>query len=140
MKNIFNRIFICLLFISTVTLTSCNDSSEDLIVEELSIQEKVQILESSEWLLAGFEDRVMHTFTDGEQFTYYGTDNVFGEAIPGTKEYTITGELLTIDFNFGNIFTYDLIVSCDNNIVELFRDGELNTTLYRRGSNYQECL
>ena len=138
MKNIINRIFICFMF--TITLIACSDPSEDLIVEELSIQEKVQILEGSEWLLAGFEDRVMHTFVDGEEFTFYGSDNVFGEAIPGTKEYTITGDLLTIDFNFGNIFTYEVKVSCDNNIVEWFKDGELNKTLYRRGSNYQECL
>ncbi len=124
----------------TITLIACSDPSEDLIVEELSIQEKVQILEGSEWLLAGFEDRIMNTFSEGEQFTYYGTDNVFGEAIPGTEDYIIEGDLLTMDFHFGNVSTFDIKVSCDNNIVEWFKDGELNKTLYRRGSNYQECL
>lgn len=139
MKNIINKVFVCLTLISTIGFTSCEDSTEGLPVE-LTIEQKVTVLESDEWLVKGFEDRVMHTFDSGKRFTYYGTDSVFGAAIPGTEDYTIVGELLMMDFNFGNVFTYDIKVSCDNNIVEFYRDGELNTTLYRRGSNYQDCL
>ncbi|MCH3881522.1 MULTISPECIES: hypothetical protein [Tenacibaculum] len=139
MRNYIKNIFICLTLISAIAFTSC-DNSEDGLPVELTIEEKVQVLESDEWLLKGFEDRVMHTYADGKQFTFYGTDSVFGQAIPVTEAYVIEGDLLTFDFNFGNIFTYDLKVSCDNNIVEFFKDGELNKTLYKRGSNYEECL
>lgn len=131
-KSIFAILTVtCLLF-----FTSCEDASND-IPTELTIQNKVELLESSEWLLKGFEDRVMHTFSNGERFTYYGTDNVFSDdAIPGTEDYTITGELLTMDFHFGNIWVYELQFSCDNNIVEFYRDGEVNMTLYKKGSNF----
>jgi hypothetical protein len=119
-----------------MSFSSCEDAST-----ELTIESKVEILESDEWLLKDFEDRVMHTFANGERFTYYGTDSNFDEdAIPGTQTYTISGELLIMDFNFGNISTYEVKVFCNNNILEFYRDGELNTTLYRRGSNYKECL
>lgn len=130
---------ITLVLFTIITFINCDNSNEETLTE-LTIEEKVQVLESSEWLLKGFEDRVMHTYTDGKQFTFYGSDSVFGQAIPGTESYTIEGELLTIDFNFGNVFTFEIKVSCENNIVEFFKDGELNKTLYKRGSNYQECL
>jgi hypothetical protein len=140
MKNTLNKIFVCFALISTIGFTNCNDSSDDLPLE-LTIQDKVALLEGSEWLVKDFEDRVMRTFISGERHTYYGSDSVFSDtAIPGTEAYTITGELLTIDFNFGNVFTYELEFSCDNNIVEFYKDGVLNTTLYKRGSNYEACL
>lgn len=140
MKTSTNIFSIILIAFSIVTLTSCENSADD-IQTELSIQEKVQMLEQNEWLLKDFEDRVMHTFIDGKQFTYYGTDNVFSsEAIPGTQSYTINGEQLTIDYNFGNLKTFDLKVTCDANIIEFYENGELNKTLYRRNSNYKDCL
>ena len=140
MKNIKKIFLFSLTLITIVGLSSCENSSEELITE-LSIQNKVEILESHEWLLKGFEDRIMYTFSNGERFTYYGTDNVFSdEAIPGTVDYIIAGNFLTMDFHFGNIYTFEIKVSCDNNIVEFYRDGELNTTLYRRDSNYKDCL
>lgn len=139
MKNSIKKLFICLTLISTIVFTNCENSNENSTLE-LTIQQKVVLLESSEWLLKGFEDRVMYTFANGDRFTYYGTDNVFGEAIPGTNDYTITGELLTIDFNFGNMSSYELRFSCDNAIVDFYVDGELNSTLYKRGSNYEQCL
>ncbi len=125
---------------SLLFFTSCEDATTE-IETELTIQDKVEILKSSEWLLKGFEDRVMHTFSDGKRFTYYGTDSVFSdEAIPGTEDYTITGDLLTIDFHFGNVSTFELKFSCDNNIVKFYKDGELNSVLYKKDSNYKDCL
>lgn len=140
MKSTKNNFFFFFAFLCIAGFSSCENSNEELN-SELTIQKKVELLESSEWLLKGFEDRVMHTFSNGERFTYYGTDNVFSdEAIPGTEDYSITGELLTMDYHFGNIYVYELKFSCDNNIVEFYRDGELNTTLYKRGSSFQNCL
>jgi hypothetical protein len=83
----------------------------------------------------------MHTFAGGERFTYYGADHVFSdEAIPGTVDYLIDGNLLSMDFHFDHVYTFEIKVSCDSNIIEFYRDGELNTTLYKRGSNYLDCL
>jgi hypothetical protein len=138
MKKLQNNLVMSLTVLVMTLFISCSES-EDL-PEVLTIQEKVELLESNQWLLKGFEDRVMHTFSEGERFTFYGTDSVFAEPIPGTNDYTITGDLFTIDFNFGNIGIYDLEISCDNNIIEFFVDGELNSTLLRRGSNYEACL
>ena len=138
MKVIFTKIIFFLTIISPLLLLSCSESNENL---ELTIQDKIELLEDGEWLLKGFEDNVMHTFADGERFTYYGQNSTFSEpAIPGTQEYTITGNMLTLDFNFGTIIDYELIFSCDNNIVDFFVDGELRTTLYKRSSNYEACL
>lgn len=139
MRNFINKAFVCLTIISSIVFSSCSDSGE--ILEELSISEKVGLLEKGEWLLKGFEDRVMHTFVDGKRHTYYGQNNVFSnEAIPGTQEYKIEGNLLTIDYNFGNISTYELKFSCDNTIVEFYKNGQLGTTLYKRGSSYKDCI
>ena len=140
MKNLCNKFFISLTIISSITFSSCSDSDDNLETE-LSMQQKIQIIESGEWLLKGFETTVMHTFTNGERFTFYGTNGVFSNgAIPGTDAYTIIGNQLLLDFSFGNTGTYDLEVSCDNNIVAFFVDGDLHSTYYKRFSNYEECL
>lgn len=140
MKNINKKLVYFLVFFLALGFTSCENSNE-VISTELTIQQKVALLEGNEWLLKGFEDRVMHTFSNGKQFTYYGTDSVFSEnPIPGTFDYTITGNLLTIDYHFGNVKTYELKFSCNNNIVELSENGEPGGFLYKRGSNYQICL
>jgi len=140
MRVVAKTIYTALITFSIVFFSSCENSSDD-IQTELSIQQKVEQLKSGQWLLKDFEDRVMHTYKEGKQFTYYGTNNVFpDEAIPGTQTYTIEGDRLTFDYNFGNIITFDVKVSCDNNIIEFYKDGELNKTLYRRNSNYKDCL
>jgi hypothetical protein len=140
MNNISKKLFFYLTLCITIGFTSCEDSSEALSTE-VTIENKIEILKSSEWLLKGFEDRIMYTFSNGKRYTFYGTDNVFSdEAIPGTEDYTITGDMLTMDFHFGNVYTFEIKVSCDNNIVEFYKDGELNTTLYRRDSNYKDCV
>ena len=139
MKNSRNKFLVLFTLISTLTFTNCENSNE--LPTELSIQQKVALLEGSEWLLKGYEDRVMHTFKYGKQFTYYGTNNVFSETpIPGTHDYTITGNLLTIDLNFGHIKTYEIAFSCNNTIVKFYENGELNSELYKKDSNYKSCL
>ena len=141
MKNSSNKFLICLTLISTIIFTNCNSSNQEEEDVILSIQSKIELLESSEWLVKDFENRVMHTFKDAQRFTYYGIDTVFSEdPIPGTQAYTITGTLLKMDFNFGNIKTYNLVFSCDNTIVKFYEEGVLNTTLYKRDSNYMQCL
>ena len=139
MKNRSNKFLVLFTLISALTFTNCENSNE--LPTELSIQQKVALLEGSEWLLKGYEDRVMHTFKYEKQFTYYGTNNVFSETpIPGAFDYTITGNLLTIDLNFGHIKTYEIAFSCNNTIVKFYENGELNSELYKKDSNYKSCL
>lgn len=140
MKTTVKKVSIFITLIIAIALTSCEDFNEEF-TEELTIQQKVALLESGEWLLKGFEDRVMYTFENGERFTFYGTDTVFvDKAIPGTEDYSISGDFLILDLNFGNIKTYELQFSCHHNIAELYENGELHTTMYKRGSNYEQCL
>ena len=139
MQKIINHFFIYLALVTVISFTSC--SSDENTSIELTIEEKVTLLESNQWLLKDFEDRVMHEFKAGERLTYYGVDNVFSDpAIPGTEDYVVSANMLIMDFHFGNVYTFELKVLCENNIVEFYRDGQLNTTLYRRGSNYEQCL
>jgi len=140
MKTLIKIVFTIFTLSSILFFSSCENSSNE-IQKELTILEKVVLLESSEWLLKGFEHNTMHTFAGGERFTYYGTDRVFSdEALPTTQAYSIIDNLMKINFNFGHIRTYEVRFSCDNNIVEFFDAGELSTTLYKRGSNYLDCL
>jgi hypothetical protein len=67
MKNRSNKFLVLFTLISALTFTNCENSNE--LPTELSIQQKVALLEGSEWLLKGYEDRVMHTFKYGKQFT-----------------------------------------------------------------------
>lgn len=135
MNNFSKKLFFYVTLFIAIGFTSCEDASADLTLSN------EEILESGEWLLKGFETNVMHTYKDGKQFTYYGENSVFSdEAIPGTQDFSIDGDMITLDYNFGNISTYEIRVSCDNNIIEFFKDGELNTTLYQRNSDYKSCL
>lgn len=139
MKKINVAFIFCLSVISMAVFTSCDNNKEN-VDTELTIQNKIELLEGSQWLLEGFEDNVMYTFVDGKRYKHYGTDGVFGEAIPGTNNYNSLDDLLFIDFNFANTAAYDLKFSCDESIVKFFLDSELNSTLFKLGSNYEECL
>ena len=140
MKNILSNIIYFISLFLIVAFSSCEEASVDLD-KELTIQQKVALLESNEWLPKGLEENVMHTFSNGKQFTFYGENNVFSDsAILGTEDYIIDGDSLTFDFHFGHVYTYEIVVSCNQKIIDFFRDGELNKTLYKRNSNYLECL
>ncbi|WP_088324736.1 hypothetical protein [Polaribacter tangerinus] len=133
---IINFRFLLLLFLS-IAFVNCKSSEDD---SPLSISEKVVLLENSEWLLKGFEDRVKHTFSNGVKYTFYGQNNQFSETpIPGTQSYSIANNRLIISVNNTN-YEYELVFSCNNTIVSLFRDNELHSVLYENYSNYKECL
>lgn len=139
MKTFSKSIYVIIAMVNLVFFISCQTNEE--VVTETN-QTKLELLESGEWLLKDFEDRVMYTFNNGERATYYGENSIFpNEPIPGKHAYSFLEEKITIDFNFGNIFTYEIKFSCDNNIVEFYDDnGELNSTLYRKDSSYKNCL
>lgn len=139
MKALSKNFLAILMLLSIVSFSSC-ETKEEVLSD--TNQTKAELLESGEWLLKDFEDRVMYTFTDGERATFYGENDIFpNDPIPGKHTYTIQNNKITIDLNFGNIYTYDIKFSCDNNIVELYdENGDLNSTLYKRNSNYKGCL
>ena len=140
MKTNSKKVTFFITLIIAIGFISCEDSNEELIAE-LTIHDKVSLLENGEWLLKGFENRVMYTFKNGQRFTFYGADSVFADkAIPGTEDYSISGDFLILDLNFGNIKTYELQFSCDHNIAEFYEDGALHTTMYKKDSNYEQCL
>ena len=128
---------ILVFFLAMTVFVSCESEEE----QPLTIQDKVELLEENQWLLKDFEDAVMYTFSNGERYTHYAVDGAFTEdAIPGTEEYTITGDLLTMDFHFGNVNTYEVVFSCNNSIVDFYTDGVLQQTLYERDSDYLSCI
>ena len=134
------KFILSLVILSSIFFSNCESNDDENL--ELTIQEKVEILKTGEWLLMGFENSIMYTFDNEERATFYGENGVFpSEPIPGKHAYSFQDEKMTLDLNFGNVFTYDLQFSCDNNIVEFYDDdGVLNSTLYRKDSGYQDCL
>ncbi|WP_397447711.1 hypothetical protein [Polaribacter sp. R77954] len=138
MKTVSKSIFILVTIVGLVLCSSCETNQE----AELDItQNNIELLENGEWLLKDFEETIMYTFANGERATYYGENSVFSdEPIPGKHAFTFQENILTIDLNFGNIVTYEVQFSCDNNIVEFYEDGQLNSTLYKRDTNYTSCL
>ncbi|TCP23974.1 hypothetical protein EV195_107140 [Tenacibaculum skagerrakense] len=139
MKNLKNQILRGLAILTLTFVVSCA-KSEDELPQELTIEDKVAILENGEWLLKDFEDAVMYTFKNGERSTYYGTEGKFTEPIPGKHSYKIIDSKLMIDFNHGNTKSYELKVTCNKNIIEMYEDDNLISTLYRKDSNYKDCL
>ena len=140
MKSKLN-IFIVVLMVIGLFM-SCSDSSENL-AKELSIQEKIEFLESSEWLRKNGdnEPNVMYTFSKGKRFNSYKSEGVWHEgSTTSSADYMAEEDLLTMDFYFGHVYTYNVEFSCDNNIIKFFIDDELADTLFKRNSNYKDCL
>ncbi|QXP72956.1 hypothetical protein H0I31_04455 [Tenacibaculum sp. AHE15PA] len=140
MKSKLNIFIVVLMVIGL--LVSCNDSSENM-PDELSIQEKIEFLESGEWLSENGdnEPNVMYTFSKGKRFNSYKSEGVWHEgSTTSSANYMAEENLLTMDFYFGNVYTYNVEFSCDNNIIKFFKDDELADTLYKRNSNYKDCL
>ena len=106
------------------------------------------------WHLVGYEDNVMYQFVDTEPFsdaaglryTIYSTDGNFddldGDYTGGTPNpYSVVEDIITIDLYFGHEPSYQMLFSCDGQVVE-FRSIEneniLHSTLFREGYNYNE--
>lgn len=138
MKSLCNQI----VFIGIIILlgfTSCN-SNDDELPKELTIEDKIELLEKGDWLLKGFEKNVKHTFNNGKRSTFYGIDGVFTTPIPRAFDYYKTNEKLTINYGGSNIKSYEVEFSCENTIVSFFINKEILQVLYKEGSNYKTCI
>jgi hypothetical protein len=99
------------------------------------------------WKMLNFNN-TMFIFENGERFTYYCTagncDSLYntfeagdGNHIPGTEEYTVTNDTITMDYNFGNILVTSMVFSCEGNIVTFVDQNNLNYV--RLGTNLNDC-
>jgi hypothetical protein len=99
------------------------------------------------WKMPNF-DNTLYIFENGERFTFYcisgNCDSLYntfeagdGNHIPGTENYSVTNNTITIDYNFGNILISLMVFSCDGNIVT-FTDNN-NSTYIRLGTNLNDC-
>ena len=63
------------------------------------------------WHLVGYEDNVMYQFEDNYRYSIYSMDGNFGgleDAGNSPNPYTIENDIITIDFFFGNIVSYQM--------------------------------
>ena len=107
------------------------------------------------WHLVGYENSIMYEFihTDqqvniGLKYTIYSLDSSFNnleDNLGGTPNpYNITGNIITIDYHFGNVVSYEMKYYCDGQIVNFYNvnDNEnIHSTLFRENFNYanSEC-
>lgn len=142
MKDFKNKFYLVLSIIATISFINCNNS-DDNFPKELTIQEKVELLEGHEWFSENGNrtPNVKFTFSEGKQYNSYLDGDIWhNNSTVSSADYVLEGSFLKMDFYFGNVYTYEIKVTCDNNIVMFISDGELHTTLYKRGSNYNDCL
>ena len=102
------------------------------------------------WHLVGYEESVMYQFVDTELFadagfkyTIYSIDGNFddleGDNTGGTPNpYHIADDIITIDYHFGNIVSYQINYRCDGEVVEFIYtpNGITHSILFREGYSF----
>ena len=110
MKNLLLFSFVAVL------LMGCNENSENLPAPNYTIEGK--------WTFGDNSLNTMYLFEDGVRYTYYcvaddcsALYNSYeandGNHIPGTNNYTVEDNILTVDLNFGNELVTPIIFECD---------------------------
>ena len=129
MKNLLLFSFVAIL------LMGCNENSENLPAPNYSIEGK--------WTFGDNSLNTMYLFEDGVRYTYYcvaddcsALYNSYeandGNHIPGTNNYTVEDNILTVDLNFGNELVTPIIFECDGGEV-IFETPEYS--LFRLNSD-----
>jgi TusA-related sulfurtransferase len=99
------------------------------------------------WKMQNF-DNTLFIFENGERFTYYCTagncDSLYntfeagdGNHIPGTEDYSVSNDTITMDYHFGNILVTSMVFSCEGNIVTFV--DQSNLVYIRLGTNINDC-
>jgi hypothetical protein len=99
------------------------------------------------WKMQNF-DNTLYIFENGERFTYYCTagncDSLYntfeagdGNHIPGTEDYSVSNDTITMDYHFGNILVTSMVFSCEGNIVTFV--DQSNLVYIRLGTNINDC-
>ena len=129
MKKFLLFSFVAILFVG------CDEDSENLPAPNYSIEGK--------WTFGDNSLNTMYLFEDGVRYTYYcvaddctALYNSYeandGNHIPGTNNYTVEDNILTVDLNFGNELVTPIIFECDGGEV-IFETPEYS--LFRLNSD-----
>ena len=111
MKKVFLIVFVAIFM-------SCEKETDEPFKPNYSIEGK--------WVVQGsvLEGNTMYLYEDGVRYTYYCVEgdcnslyNSYeandGNHIPGTHNYTVEDDILTVDLNFGNELITPVTFSCD---------------------------
>ena len=130
-----------LLLFSALFIFACSadDSSEESPLPTYTIEGK--------WLIEGTvpAGNTMYLYEDGVRYTYYcvaddcnALYNSYeandGNHIPGTLNYTVENDILTVDLNFGNELVTPITFECDGGEVIFETPGY---SLYKLGTDCQ---
>ena len=118
-----------------ILLMGCDEDSENLPAPNYSIEGK--------WTFGDNSLNTMYLFEDGVRYTYYcvaddcnalynSYEAADGNHIPGTNNYTVEDNILTVDLNFGNELVTPIIFECDGGEV-IFETPEYS--LFRLNSD-----
>ena len=129
MKNLLLFSFVAIL------LMGCDENSENLPAPNYTIEGK--------WTFGDNSLNTMYLYEDGVRYTYYcvaddctALYNSYeandGNHIPGTNNYTVEDNILTVDLNFGNELVTPIIFECDGGEV-IFETPEYS--LFRLNSD-----
>ena len=101
-----------------ILLMGCDENSENLPAPNYTIEGK--------WLIEGTipAGNTMYLYEDGVRYTYYcvaddcnALYNSYeandGNHLPGTLNYTVENDILTVDLNFGNELVTPITFECD---------------------------
>ena len=110
MKNLLLFSFVAIL------LMGCNENSENLPAPNYTIEGK--------WTFGDNSLNTMYLYEDGVRYTYYcvaddctALYNSYeandGNHIPGTNNYTVEDNILTVDLHFGNELITPITFECD---------------------------
>ena len=129
MKNLLLFSFVAIL------LMGCNENSENLPAPNYTIEGK--------WTFGDNSLNTMYLYEDGVRYTYYcvaddctALYNSYeandGNHIPGTNNYTVEDNILTVDLYFGNELITPITFECDGGEV-IFETPEYS--LFRLNSD-----
>ncbi|MEY2964162.1 MAG: hypothetical protein RL754_1423 [Bacteroidota bacterium] len=121
------RFYLALSILALTLLNSCNTSPNCQL--------------EGRWVLASYSN-TMWIFTDSLQYTLYDLDSTgFGgidEALPGPHTWSMDGDTLVVDLNFGNELRALPVFDCNCNVLDLM--GSTSTiTLHTEGYDIQDC-
>ena len=123
---------VVLVLLAVATFMSCENET---VEPNYSIEGK--------WTFEGNNLNTMYLYEDGVRYTYYcvgdDCDSLYnsyeandGNHIPGTNNYTVEDNILTVDLNFGNELVTPIIFECDGGEV-IFETPEYS--LFRLNSD-----
>ena len=93
------------------------------------------------WHLVGYEDNIMYQFENNYRYSIYSLDGTFGgieDAGASPNPYILNGDIITLDFFFGNVVSYEMNYTCSGQVVEFkfIENGIVHSILYREGFDY----